>query len=235
MFPSKKLENFVFKLITGTVVLAASSVMFASQTSDLQPTFVPRVTAPAPAPAPVPGPGPGPGYATVPAPVTAAALVPDVLSVLALDDATIAAIFDEANTADIETGELAAKRGVSKEVRDFGAMLARDHKQVRQLDRDLLAKLGVKATPPVPNDGAKAHAAAMKQLQAASSANFDHAFLQHEVAFHRAVIDAVNTTLLPAIKNAELKALVVKVAPAFQAHMVAAQALDDKLIANAKH
>ncbi|MGH7534953.1 MAG: hypothetical protein ACREMG_05150, partial [Gemmatimonadales bacterium] len=39
----------------------------------------------------------------------------------ALDDATIVAIFDGANTADIETGKLAAKRGTSQQVRDFGA------------------------------------------------------------------------------------------------------------------
>lgn len=44
-----------------------------------------------------------------------------------LDDGTIVAIFDNANTADIETGKLAAKRGHRKEVRQFGAMLARDH------------------------------------------------------------------------------------------------------------
>ena len=54
----------------------------------------------------------------------------------ALDDPTIVAIFDQANTADIETGELAAKMGGTKEIRDFGAMLARDHKAVRQQGRD---------------------------------------------------------------------------------------------------
>jgi hypothetical protein len=43
--------------------------------------------------------------------------------------------------------------------------------------------------------------------------------------------DAINSTLLPAIQNAELKALVVKVAPAFQAHMIAAQTLLNKLSA----
>jgi putative membrane protein len=43
------------------------------------------------------------------------------------------------------------------------------------------------------------------------------------------VIDAVTSTLLPAIQNAELKDLVVKVAPAFQAHMMAADNLDKKL------
>jgi putative membrane protein len=147
-----------------------------------------------------------------------------------LDDATIVAIFDAANTADIETGELAMQRGQSKEVRDFGAMLAHDHKMVRQQGRDLAAKLGVTPTPPKEDAGAKAHAAAMARLRAVPAAEFDHAFLQHEVAFHKSVIDAVKTTLLPALKNAEVKDLVTKVAPAFQAHMMAAESLDKRLL-----
>jgi putative membrane protein len=147
----------------------------------------------------------------------------------ALDDPTIVAIFDAANTADIETGTLATKRGHAKEVRDFGAMLAHDHAQVRQLGRDLAAKLRVTPTAPKDDASARAHATALKQLRTLRGTEFDHAFLQHEVAFHKAVIDAVTTTLLPAIQNAEVKALVVKVAPAFQAHMVAAQQLDETL------
>src|SRR5512142_3167873 len=45
-----------------------------------------------------------------------------------LDDPTIVAIFDAANTWDIQTGQIAVKKGSNKDVRDFGAMLARDHK-----------------------------------------------------------------------------------------------------------
>src|SRR5690242_6748023 len=41
---------------------------------------------------------------------------------VALDDATIVAIYDAANTADIETGGLGAKRGSTQKIRDFGAM-----------------------------------------------------------------------------------------------------------------
>jgi len=147
----------------------------------------------------------------------------------ALDDPTIVAIFDAANTADIETGTLAAQRGSTKEVRDFGSMLARDHKQVRQQGRDLAKKLGVTPTPPKDDQAAKDHAAAMARLRGLTGPAFDHAFLQHEAAFHKAVIDAVSSTLLPAIQNAELKTLVVQVAPAFEAHMIAAQNLDKKL------
>ena len=144
-------------------------------------------------------------------------------SAVALDDPTIVAIFDGANTADIETGELAAKMGSTKTIRDFGAMLARDHKNVRQQGRALAKKLGVTPTPPKPDEGAMAHAAAMKKLSALKGAEFDKAFLQHEVGYHDAVIAAVTKTVLPAIQNAELKTLVTTVAPAFVAHRDAAK------------
>jgi putative membrane protein len=160
----------------------------------------------------------------------AAAAVPDRTR-LDLDDPTIVAIFDGANTADIETGQLAVERGQSKEVRDFGAMLVRDHRMVRQQGRDLAKKLGVTPTPPKDDQGARDHAAAMQRLRGLRGAAFDHAFLQHEAAFHESVIGAVKSTLLPAIRNEELKALVVKVAPAFEAHMIAARNLDQKLAA----
>jgi len=147
----------------------------------------------------------------------------------ALDDPTIVAIFDAANTADMETGALAEQRAASKEVRDFGAMLVRDHRMVRQQGRDLAAKLGVTPTPPKDDQSARDHAAAMARLRTLHGAEFDRAFLQHEAAFHQAVIDAVTTTLLPAIQNPELKALVEKVAPAFQAHLKMAQELERKI------
>ena len=147
----------------------------------------------------------------------------------ALDDATIVAIFDNANGFDIETGKLAAKRGHSNEVRQFGAMLARDHDMVRQQGRDLARKLGVTPTPPAGDQSGRDQAATLHRLSGLRGAEFDRAFLQHEAAFHKEVIAAIQSTLLPAIKNEELKALVVKVAPAFQAHLVMAENLGKRL------
>jgi putative membrane protein len=137
----------------------------------------------------------------------------------AMNDATIVAIFDAANTFDIETGTLGSQKGSSKEVKAVGASLVRDHSAVRQQGRDLAKKLGVTPTPPAVNPFAAQHAKAMTELKAAKGPAFDRAFLDHEIAYHQAVIDAVTKTLLPAIQNAELKAFVEKVAPAFQAHL----------------
>ncbi|HEY6089768.1 MAG TPA: DUF4142 domain-containing protein [Gemmatimonadaceae bacterium] len=145
-----------------------------------------------------------------------------------LDDPTIVAIFDAANTYDIETGSLAASRGHSKAVREFGKMLVRDHRNLRTQGRELAKSLKVTPTPPSDFALAKAHVKAMRSLRKARGSNFDRMFLKHEVDYHNAVIDAVTNTLLPAIQNAQLKDFVTKVAPAFVAHRDAAQNLLDK-------
>jgi putative membrane protein len=146
-----------------------------------------------------------------------------------VDDPTICAIFDAANTWDVETSDIAVKKGSTKEVRDLAAMFSRDHKAVRQQGRDLVKKLHVTPTPPKDFALATDHAQAMKTLESTSGKAFDRAYLEHEVAYHKAVIDAINNTLLPATQNAELKDLQVKVGPAFQAHMMAAQRLLDAM------
>jgi putative membrane protein len=145
-----------------------------------------------------------------------------------LDDPTIVAIFDAANTYDMETGSLAVSKGRMKDVRDFGAMLVRDHRSVRKQGRDLAKSLKVTPTPPRDFPLAKAHVAAMRSLRGLKGRAFDRAFLKHEVDYHNAVIDAVTKTLLPAIQNAQLKDLVTKVAPAFVAHRDRAQSLLDQ-------
>lgn len=147
----------------------------------------------------------------------------------ALDDPTIVAIFDAANNYDMETGALAAKKGRTADVREFGKMLVRDHRHVRTQGRELAKSLHVTPTPPKDFALAKAHAQAMRTLRKATGRKFDRAFLRHEVDFHSAVIDAVTTTLLPAIQNAQVKDMVTKVAPAFVAHRDKAQSMLDKL------
>ncbi|MEP6574046.1 MAG: DUF4142 domain-containing protein, partial [Gemmatimonadota bacterium] len=129
-----------------------------------------------------------------------------VRSHAALTDANIVAIFDAANTADIETGNLAAKNGQSEDVRNLGKQFAEAHTTLRQQGRDLAKKLGVTPVLPAGDQGAAQHAEAMKMLKSKKGADFDKAYLAQEIAYHQAVIDAVTNVLLPATQNAELKA-----------------------------
>ena len=148
----------------------------------------------------------------------------------ALDDPTIVAIFDAANTWDIETSQVALKKSHNKHVRRFASMMVHDHRAVRQLGRDLAHKLHVTPTPPGKDFALyQDHVSAMKTLHDAKGKAFDKAYIDHEVTYHQAVIDAVSTQLLPATKNAELKALEEKVAPNFQAHLAAGKDVRAKL------
>jgi putative membrane protein len=148
----------------------------------------------------------------------------------ALDDPTIVAIFDAANTWDINLGQLALKKSHNKDVRTFADMMVRDHSAARKLGRDLATKLKVTPTPPGKDFALyKDFVATTAKLNALSGPAFDKAYIAHEAWYHQAVIDAVTTTLLPATKNAELKDLEVKVAPNFQAHLASAKDLSQKL------
>ncbi len=148
----------------------------------------------------------------------------------ALDDPTIVAIFDAANTWDMDASALASRKSRTPAVRDFAQMMVRDHKAARQLGRDLAQKLHVTPTPPGKDFALyQDHVKAMQTLRKTRGAAFDRAYIDHEVTYHQAVIDAVTTQLLPATQNADLKALETKVAPNFQAHLAAAKQVQQQV------
>ena len=136
------------------------------------------------------------------------------------NDAQIAAIVVTANQVDVDAGKLAAASARSAQVRAFGAQMVTDHTGVNKQATELVTKLGVK---PEDNDTARSLKSGgdenVTQLKALKGEAFDRAYVDHEVAYHQQVIDAMDKTLIPSAKNAELKALLVKVRPAFVAHL----------------
>jgi putative membrane protein len=142
-----------------------------------------------------------------------------------LDDATILAIYDQANAVDIVTGRLGAKYGASEEVRALGRMVATDHMAVQQMGRDLALKLKIVPTPPDDDTSAADQATAVALLRSKTGADFDRAYLRYEVAFHQSVVETIKGTLLPAIKNDELRSLMKSVLPGFEQHLSATRAV----------
>jgi putative membrane protein len=136
------------------------------------------------------------------------------------NDAQIAAIVVTANNVDIEAGKLAQSKGSSAKVKDFGKRMVTDHSGVNKQATDLVTKLGVKPeesdTSRALKKGGDENLAKLKGLQGKA---FDKAYVDNEVAYHQAVLDAVDKTLLPSAQNAELKSLIQKVRPAFVDHL----------------
>ena len=145
-------------------------------------------------------------------------------------DPQIAHIVVTANQVDIDAGKLAESKGASKDVKDFGKMMVTDHTGVNKQATELVTKL--KVTPednPTSQSLKSGGADNIKNLTALNGAAFDKAYIDHEVAYHQQVIDAVDKVLIPNAKNAELKALIVKVRPAFVAHLDHAKMIQAKL------
>jgi putative membrane protein len=105
-------------------------------------------------------------------------------------------------------------------VKKFAQLMVTDHTSVNKQATALVTRLKV---TPEDNDtsrglkkGGDENLANLKGLKGAA---FDKAYVDHEVAYHQAVLDAVDKTLIPSASNADLKALLVKVRPAFVAHL----------------
>jgi putative membrane protein len=145
-------------------------------------------------------------------------------------DAQIAAIVVTANQVDIDAGKLAVTHAEVKEVKAFAQQMITDHTGVNKQATELVTRLKVK---PEENDtsrslkkGGDDNLAKLKSLKGVA---FDRAYIDHEVAYHQAVIDALDKTLIPNAKNEELKTLLIKVRPAFVAHLEHAKALQAKM------
>jgi putative membrane protein len=136
------------------------------------------------------------------------------------NDAQIASIVVTANTVDIDAGKLAKSMAVNADVKKFADQMITDHSGVNKQATALVTKL--KVTPednPTSQSLKSGGDKNVENLKTLKGAAFDKAYIDHEVAYHQQVIDAMDKTLIPSAQNAELKALLVKVRPAFVAHL----------------
>src|SRR5687768_4509469 len=141
-----------------------------------------------------------------------------------LTDASIVAILDRANANDSAGGAMAAEKGTSKDVKDFGRQMMRDHATLRKQGQDLAAKLGVSPQPPAVDSldlmakGSMDHMASMPV-----GADWDKMYISGEIGVHEAVLRTA-TAALAAAQSQELKDLISKAAPVIQGHLDKAKA-----------
>lgn len=147
-----------------------------------------------------------------------------------LTDPEIASVAVVANQIDIGYAEIAAKKSKNADILQFAATMKKDHNAVIEQAAALAKKLGV-----TPKDNAVSRklladaAQTKKMLNGKSGKAFDKAYVDNEVAYHKAVIDAVENLLVPETDNAELKALLQKVVPVLKTHLGHAEMVQKNL------
>lgn len=149
-----------------------------------------------------------------------------------LTDAEVAHVAVTANSIDVDQGKLAEKKASSPDVKAFAETMVRDHSAVNEKAAALAKKLGV-----TPKDNAmsqsllKGAAEARAPMEKLSGKDFDKAYITREIAYHQAVIDALDKVLIPTTENPELKQLLVGVRPNFVAHLEYAKQVNTKVMA----
>jgi putative membrane protein len=134
-------------------------------------------------------------------------------------DPQIAHIAYTAGELDIQAAKQALATTKNKDVRAFAEDMVRDHAAVNKQALALVKKLKV---TPEDNDTSRAltkqAAAKRAELAKLKGAAFDKAYVDNEVAYHKAVDGALETLLIPSASNAELKSLLQTGLKIFQGH-----------------
>ena len=147
-----------------------------------------------------------------------------------LTDPEIASVAVVANQGDIGFAEIAQKKSKNADILSFAKTMASDHQAVINQAVALVTKLKVTPQDNAVSKQMVANAAkTRKMLNSKSAKDFDKAYIDNEVAYHKAVIAAVETVLIPQSQNSELKGLLQQVVPTLKAHLEHAEMVQSNL------
>lgn len=219
---------FVRRSLQSLATVAAFAIAGQSLACGLFKPIDPNAPRPAAKPSEKPAERPAAAgdAAKAPAPATKQAARPVTNRELRtnLSDPNIAAMVMALNNTDISYARLVPSRAERPDIKEFATRMLTDHIGVNGLVNDLLAKLNV-----VPEDNAASldlrdesanRRDAMRELE---GYKFDSTYIENEVSYHQKFLVTIDSLMLPAAKNAELKGLLTAVRPAVAAHLAHAE------------
>ncbi len=152
-----------------------------------------------------------------------------------LSDPEVAHTAVTANQIDIDFAQIALKKSKNADVLQFAKTMANDHEAVIKQAVALATKLGV---TPMDNAVSKQLLSdaenTKKMLRSKSAKEFDKAYIDNEVAYHKAVIASVEGLLIPETENGELRELLGNVVPALKTHLAHAEMVQKMFTASAR-
>ena len=139
-------------------------------------------------------------------------------------DPQIAHIAYTAGNIDIAAAKQALARSHNRAVRSFAQEMVRDHQAVNAKALALVKKLHVTPEDNATSQGlTKAAIAERAKLAKLKRAAFDREYVNNEVAYHKTVNGALESTLIPSAKNGDLKSLLETGLTLFREHQAHAE------------
>jgi putative membrane protein len=144
-------------------------------------------------------------------------------------DAEITGFVNAFNDAEVEVGQLAMSKATDAEVKRFASTIVRDHQELKGNVNRTAQQLNLNPTVPEDDEGLrKDHQDGLSNLRAkASGAEFDEAFVEHEIRMHRKVLDEVRDAL-GRTQKPELRTLLEKARTGLEGHLTKAEELEKK-------
>lgn len=135
-----------------------------------------------------------------------------------------------ANTTEIQVSKLAARKAASPAVKRIAGKLAAYHAKNRQQEQALAQKLNISLIPPTGAGASAADSTALpSDLQGKTGRDFDKAFVDHEIKDHEDNIQRIQTQLLPAASNPEVKAYLQDTLTAMRGHLASLKQVQQQL------
>jgi putative membrane protein len=149
---------------------------------------------------------------------------PVAVRVVGPTDAEITAILLAANNTDVSYAKLVPTRAQSQAIKDFAAQMITDHTRVNALVDNLLTTANITPVESKTSLDFRDESAMKRDvMRELSGRQFDTTYIANEISYHTRLLASIDATLLPSVRNAQLRQLITNIRPAVAAHLAHAQ------------
>jgi len=147
-----------------------------------------------------------------------------------LSDPQIVTVVRGANVAEVDQARIAVGKVKNDEVKNFAEMMIAQHGQaVKDIDA-LTSRLGYQATESqLSTELGVSTTQVANKLSTTNDDTFDRVYIMNQIDEHRKVLDTIDTRLVPAARNNDVKDLLQKQRPVVAEHLQIAQRILDSL------
>jgi putative membrane protein len=120
----------------------------------------------------------------------------------------------EGGIAEVEAGNLAQSKGNSQAVKDFGAMMVKDHSAANDKLKSIADAEGVS----LPTSSSAMQMASKVKLEALSGDTFDKSYIKNQITAHRRTV-ALFRKEIASGSDAQAKAFATETLPTIRSHL----------------
>ncbi|MDP4248039.1 MAG: DUF4142 domain-containing protein, partial [Bacteroidota bacterium] len=143
---------------------------------------------------------------------------PAIPASVSKDDATFVVNVADAGMTEVQLGQLAQQKGTDKEVKDYGAMMEKDHTAAGDKLKAVASSKNITMPAAVSPDMQKA----INDLQQKSGKDFDKAYINQMIDDHKKVISMFESESKNG-SDADIKAFADSTLPTLRKHLDEAQ------------